>query len=204
MKCTRISHIYVIYTYTQVRFLSFLFFCIVWVYFCESIREGNRYYVYNTGLEAQHLPDRHIDGLVQGRPNSIANALELRFSCTNPSIWGFLVCLIGGHCEIGSTVVWMKALLSFQTLPLETPKNVIAIHLNNLKTVTRKSKLPWLSRALKMKFNQLNLAISSKRCNAISLSRQPPHPSTRNYSHYSTPVGHVINCNGSVDTEYDI
>ena len=29
----------------------------------------------------------HIDGLVQERRNSIANALELRLSCTNPSIW---------------------------------------------------------------------------------------------------------------------
>ena len=28
-----------------------------------------------------------IDGLVQERRNSIANALELRLSCTNPSIW---------------------------------------------------------------------------------------------------------------------
>ena len=27
----------------------------------------------------------YIDGLVQERRNSIANALELRFSCTNPS-----------------------------------------------------------------------------------------------------------------------
>ena len=30
---------------------------------------------------------RHIDGLVQERRNSIAYALELRLSCTNPSIW---------------------------------------------------------------------------------------------------------------------
>ena len=29
-----------------------------------------------------------IDGLVQERRNSIANALELRLSCTNPSKWG--------------------------------------------------------------------------------------------------------------------
>ena len=29
---------------------------------------------------------RHIDGLVQERRNSIANALELRLFCTNPSI----------------------------------------------------------------------------------------------------------------------
>ena len=28
----------------------------------------------------------HFDGLVQERRNSIANALELRLSCTNPSI----------------------------------------------------------------------------------------------------------------------
>ena len=28
-----------------------------------------------------------IDGLMQEKRNSIANALELRLSCTNPSIW---------------------------------------------------------------------------------------------------------------------
>ena len=28
----------------------------------------------------------HLDGLMQERRNSIANALELRLSCTNPSI----------------------------------------------------------------------------------------------------------------------
>ena len=30
---------------------------------------------------------RHVDGLVQKRRNSIATALELHLSCTNPSIW---------------------------------------------------------------------------------------------------------------------
>ena len=30
------------------------------------------------------LAPLHIDGLVQERRNSIANALELRLSCTNP------------------------------------------------------------------------------------------------------------------------
>ena len=29
----------------------------------------------------------HFDGLVQERRNSIANALELRLSCTNPSYY---------------------------------------------------------------------------------------------------------------------
>ena len=37
--------------------------------------------------KCQGVPS-HIDGLVQERRNSIANALELRLSCTNPSIWG--------------------------------------------------------------------------------------------------------------------
>ena len=32
------------------------------------------------------LTDAYIDGLMQERCNSIANALELRLSCTNPSI----------------------------------------------------------------------------------------------------------------------
>ena len=31
--------------------------------------------------------NKHTDGLVQERRNSIANALELHLSCTNPSIW---------------------------------------------------------------------------------------------------------------------
>ena len=31
----------------------------------------------------------HIDGLVQKRRNSIANALELCLTCTNPSIWWY-------------------------------------------------------------------------------------------------------------------
>ena len=35
--------------------------------------------------EVEHV--EHIDGLMQERRNSIANALELGFSCTNPSIY---------------------------------------------------------------------------------------------------------------------
>ena len=31
-------------------------------------------------------PD-NVDGLMQERRNSIANALELRLSCSNPSMW---------------------------------------------------------------------------------------------------------------------
>ena len=34
----------------------------------------------------QNEYERHVDGLMQERRNSIANALELRLSCINPSI----------------------------------------------------------------------------------------------------------------------
>ena len=39
------------------------------------------------GLEHIHKGWEHMDGLVQERCNSIANALELRLSCTNPLIY---------------------------------------------------------------------------------------------------------------------
>ena len=38
------------------------------------------------GLSEMGPPQYHIDGLVQERRNSITKALELRLSCTNPSI----------------------------------------------------------------------------------------------------------------------
>ena len=40
------------------------------------------------------ISNRHIDGLMQERRNSVTNALELRFSCTNPSIWTFVIFVI--------------------------------------------------------------------------------------------------------------
>ena len=36
------------------------------------------------------MVDNHIDGLVQERRNSIADALESRLSCANPSINGLV------------------------------------------------------------------------------------------------------------------
>ena len=47
----------------------------------------------NPIVEIRQSYDHHIDGLVQDCSNSIANALELLQSCTNPSIspqWDFL------------------------------------------------------------------------------------------------------------------
>ena len=40
---------------------------------------------YSKNQKGQYFHQSQIDGLVQERRNSIANALELRLSCTNPS-----------------------------------------------------------------------------------------------------------------------
>ena len=42
------------------------------------------------------LARHYLNGLVQKRRNSIANALELRLSCTNPSTWTLYSHLIAG------------------------------------------------------------------------------------------------------------
>ena len=50
-----------------------------------------------------------IDGLVQKRRNSIANALELRISCTNPSIWNMqikVMTMFGCRIQTGWTLQW--------------------------------------------------------------------------------------------------
>ena len=44
-----------------------------------------------------------IDGLVQERRNSIANALELCLSCTNPSKWWSVLAFIIYSCEMNLT-----------------------------------------------------------------------------------------------------
>ena len=56
----------------------------------------------------------HIDGLVQARRNSIANALELRLSCTNPSVYAIVIhkqnsvftCWRGGLASMGMVSVY--------------------------------------------------------------------------------------------------
>ena len=55
----------------------------------DIIREGKAVIVIGDGLAnlgSKWSIRRQIDGLVQERGNSIANALELRLSCTNPSM----------------------------------------------------------------------------------------------------------------------
>ena len=51
-----------------------------------------------------YLLNYHIDGLVQERRNSIATALELRLSCTNPSTWDSIKLIVygsrGGHIYV--------------------------------------------------------------------------------------------------------
>ena len=49
-----------------------------------------------------------IDGLVQERRNSIANAMELRLSCTNPSTWDFVIGLVATYSKTLSTPAYMS------------------------------------------------------------------------------------------------
>ena len=52
----------------------------------------------------------YIDGLMQERRNSIANPLELRLSCTSPSIWTFRLCfqLLLGVLQLGWITVYLS------------------------------------------------------------------------------------------------
>ena len=63
----------------QSIFSSILTKYIPWMYFFGSHSD-----LYSASVTA--CMQYHIDGLVQERRNSSANALELRLSCTNPSI----------------------------------------------------------------------------------------------------------------------
>ena len=68
----------------------------------------HRYYNY-WYLEHFHLncPLVNIDGLVQEIHNSIANALELRLSCTNLLIWQWCHYLNGlGYNELNLSLIW--------------------------------------------------------------------------------------------------
>ena len=53
-------------------------------------------YINSLGPGIAHV---HIDGLVQERCNSIANALELHLSCTNPLIYGGIIWLFVGNSK---------------------------------------------------------------------------------------------------------
>ena len=79
-------------------------------------------YIYNASCDIC-ADDCHIDGLVQERCNSTANALELHFSCTNPLIcrrqagkWGLSCCLpifISTNKKTHSSSSWVSYGLSF-------------------------------------------------------------------------------------------
>ena len=55
--------------------------------YCVTYPFTSNDYIYGYIFFRAPISICHIDGLVQERHNSIANALELRLSCTNPSIW---------------------------------------------------------------------------------------------------------------------
>ena len=48
----------------------------------------------------------HVDGLVQERRNSIANALELHLSCSNPLMWCHCIGTLFIHRPIKAPVTW--------------------------------------------------------------------------------------------------
>ena len=98
-------------------------------------------------IEKSSCCNPHIDGLVQERRNSIANALELHLSCTKPSIFKLHGTLM--HQWIGSSLVQVIDchLQGIKPLPepmltrfqLEHSKEASAWNLNkNTKTYTRK------------------------------------------------------------------
>ena len=64
------------------------FWCYIWHFVSRQVhlfkpRPAYCQFVCKEGITME----KYIDGLVQEWCNSIANALELRLSCTNPSIW---------------------------------------------------------------------------------------------------------------------
>ena len=52
------------------------------------------------------LYEKDFDGLMEERRNSIANALELRLSSTNPSIWSLYHILMTNSMISGLTCMW--------------------------------------------------------------------------------------------------
>ena len=55
-------------------------------YICFFIHLYNLHWFLSCDIHFKGMVWKYLDGLVQKRRNSIANALELRLSCTNPSI----------------------------------------------------------------------------------------------------------------------
>ena len=55
------------------------------------------YIVQGTSTRSTYVYRTYIDGLMQERYNSIANALELRLSCINQSIWFVWLHLLNFH-----------------------------------------------------------------------------------------------------------
>ena len=49
-----------------------------------SLHFSHQFYIYL--LNILYVKMKHIDGIVKEKRNPISNALELRLSCTNPSI----------------------------------------------------------------------------------------------------------------------
>ena len=64
---------------------------IAWKNMCELSSNSN------TECSSCDLIYLNIDGLEQEKRNSIAKALELRLSCTNPLIWSMFLLAVTGN-----------------------------------------------------------------------------------------------------------
>ena len=73
-------------------YIYYHFSTLTWLKWLESFLLGDKdFFIPVSGTQGWDMGclmrDKNIDELMQERRNSIANALELRLSCTNPLIW---------------------------------------------------------------------------------------------------------------------
>ena len=87
----------------------------------------------------------YIDGLVQERRNSIANALELRLSCTNPSISTFVCWIYFRKHEI---IVAFPIIARYGTVSWNSSSWKTTIHLSCLvNTIAVDVLAPYVAKA---------------------------------------------------------
>ena len=107
----------------------------------------------------------HTDGLMQERRNFIANALELRLSCTNQSIHDLTLCLL-----------WQKYVVTLHSDMVLTAEGTDRILIND-EEVTVSQSNGFASPRFPGTLNRLQNSAWIWRCNAIE-KYQPIKPST--------------------------
>ena len=111
----------------------------------DNVKYGNKLKV----LHSSYLQEKsaqwwaNIDGLVQERPNSCALKIELRFSCTNPSIWIYF-CLQswGKICFVQWLLPNSTKFKNFNQVPNAKHKNTDSSVRNKINKI--KSDTNWI------------------------------------------------------------